>query len=289
MKSYGKINLTLDVFPPREDGYHPLCSVFQTISLHDEVDIRPTDSGGIVIVCTGADLPLGEDNLVHKACVAFWKALGKAPQNVEITLHKNIPSCAGLGGGSSNAASVLRLLNQWEQVPLTTARLKEIALTIGADVPFFLEGGTVLVEGIGELHSPLPPLPEYHLLLVQPDFFLSTPKIYGQLDQYYEKYAHNLPTELFQTHKAVKALEEGRELFPYVSNMLRLGTGEHFSAIEALEQELLALGASASCMTGSGSVVFALFLEENKAKQALSALETKYPTVLSGKTVNSTV
>ncbi len=269
MKSYGKINLTLDVLGKREDGYHEIKSLFQRISLYDDVDIREKQSGGISILCNRSDLPLGKENLVWKAAVAFWDYQNRPHQNIEIALWKRIPSCAGLGGGSSNAAAVLSLLNEMEENPLSIEELSEIAVAIGADVPFFLLGGTALGEGVGEKLTPLTPLELCHIVIVKPDFPLSTPKIFQAVDE-----VDVLETGF--TEKVLQAIQKRENISPYLGNVLEKGLGKERKEIDTIKEELKKLGAENASMTGSGSAVFGIFGTEETALSACESLKEKY-------------
>ena len=191
--AYAKINLTLDVGARRPDGYHDIHSVMQTITLHDTLTVtRTPDVPGVRLEVTGEEgegVPADESNLVHRAAVRLQKtaaARGSVPGNrsgLHISLHKRIPSQAGLGGGSSDAAATLLAVNEALSLALPPARLAEIGAALGADVPFFLTGGTALVGGIGEQVTPLPPLhPPWFLVVVKPPVGVSTAAAYAALD-----------------------------------------------------------------------------------------------------------
>lgn len=191
--AYAKINLTLDVGARRPDGYHDICSVMQTIALHDSVTVtRTADSPGVQLEVTGDEsggVPADESNLVHRAAVRLQKiaaARGSVPGNrsgLHIRLHKRIPSQAGLGGGSSDAAATLRTVNQLLGLALSQRRLTEIGVALGADVPFFLTGGAARVEGLGERVTALPPpSPPWLLIIVHPPVGVSTAAAYAALD-----------------------------------------------------------------------------------------------------------
>ena len=188
-----KINLTLDVGARRPDGYHDIRSVMQTVALHDTLTVTPTpEQPGVRLTVTGeeaAGVPADETNLVHRAAVRYQKiaaARQTLPGNqsgLQITLHKRIPAQAGLGGGSSDAAAALLAVNDLFGLALSAGRLTEIGVSLGADVPFFLTGGTALVEGLGERVTPLPPLePAWPMVLVKPPVGVSTAAAYAALD-----------------------------------------------------------------------------------------------------------
>ncbi len=190
--AHAKINLTLDVGPRRPDGYHDIRSVMQTIGLHDTVTVALASTPGVHLSVTGDEadgVPADETNFVHKAAVRLQKiaaARGILPgsrSGLQITLHKRIPSQAGLGGGSSNAAATLLVVNDLFGLRLSQARLGEIGAALGADVPFFFTGGTALAEGLGEKIMPLPPLdPDWRLVIVKPGVGVSTAAAYAALD-----------------------------------------------------------------------------------------------------------
>ncbi len=193
MRAYAKINLTLDVGARRPDGYHAISSVMQTIALHDTLTVtRTADAPGVRLEVTGDEsegVPADESNLVHRAAVRLQKvacARGSVPGNesgLHVRLHKCIPSRAGLGGGSSDAAATLRAANELLDLALSHMRLAEIGAALGADVPFFLTGGTAWVEGLGERVTALPPLhPPWHLVIVKPPVGVSTAAAYAALD-----------------------------------------------------------------------------------------------------------
>lgn len=190
--AYAKINLTLDVGPRRPDGYHDIRSVMQTIALHDTVSVTLDRVPGVHLTVTGDEavgVPTDETNLVHKAAVRLQKiaaARGIRAGNesgLQIVLDKHIPSQAGLGGGSSDAAAALLAVNKLFSLALSQAQLSEIGAALGADVPFFLTGGTALAEGLGEQIKPLPPLsPSWPLVIVKPNSGVSTAAAYAALD-----------------------------------------------------------------------------------------------------------
>ena len=196
--AFAKVNLTLDVLDKREDGYHNLRSIMQTVSLHDDVhvtvgcegwqvhcyrEILPPDAAETTepeLVTCG--LPQDRDNLVWKAAEAFYARTGKTPEGLEIFINKRIPLEAGLGGGSADAAAVLRALNRAYDSPLSIPALCELGAQVGSDVPFCVMGGTALVEGRGERITKLPDVPEIFFVVCKPDFSISTPELYRAID-----------------------------------------------------------------------------------------------------------
>lgn len=183
--AYVKINLTLDVGPRRQDGYHDIASIMQTVALHDTLTVTPTpDVPGVRLSVTGAEaegVPDDETNLVFRAAARLQKIADVS--GLHIMLHKQIPSQAGLGGGSSDAAATLRAVNDLFGLSLSLQQLTEIGAVLGADVPFFLTGGTALVKGLGEQVTPIEPLtPPWHLVIVKPRIGVSTAGAYAALD-----------------------------------------------------------------------------------------------------------
>ena len=196
--AFAKVNLTLDVLDKREDGYHNLRSIMQTVSLHDDVHVTVGCEGWQIhcyreVLPPDADentepelvtcgLPQDRKNLAWKAAEAFYARIGKKPEGLEIFINKRIPLEAGLGGGSADAAAVLRALNRAYDSPLSIPALCELGAQVGSDVPFCVMGGTALVEGKGELLTRLPPAPEFFVVICKPDFSVSTPELYQGLD-----------------------------------------------------------------------------------------------------------
>ena len=164
--SPAKINLYLKVIQKRDDGYHDIISLMQLITLYDELIFSPHD-GGIVLKCPQSDLPVDENNLVYRAAAAFYSRTGIIP-GIKITIHKHIPVGAGLGGGSSNAATTLATLNEIHKTPLTKKELMQVGATLGTDVPFFIFGKTAWASGRGETLEEAPPLPPLWFVIINP-------------------------------------------------------------------------------------------------------------------------
>ena len=175
-RARAKLNLYLEVGPRREDGYHDLCTVFQTIDLYDKVAITVHDKGGISLKCNWPYLPTDNRNLAYRAAELFFAHTGKDNPGIYINMKKVIPVGAGMAGGSTDAAAVLRLLNRAFGYPLSKRELLELGLQLGADVPFCLMGGTMLAEGVGEQLSPLPDLPPCGIVVCKPGFSVATKK-----------------------------------------------------------------------------------------------------------------
>lgn len=279
-KAFAKINLSLDVLGTLPNGYHEVKMVMQTVSLYDVVELTKLDEG-IVLGCSLKFLPTGSDNLAYRAAEAFFAETG-IKGGVKIYLKKHIPVGAGLAGGSSNAAAVLTGLNRLYEANLSTKKLCEIGTTLGADVPYCIIGGTRLAEGIGEKLSPLPPLPACHIVLVKPSFSISTKWVYDNIDSC-PNIVHP-PTE-----KLIEALKQG-DLYTMCENMgnvLEDVSIAHYPVLTAVKDDLKALGAIASQMSGSGPTVFGIFDDEEKAQNAKEILWKKYKTAYVCRGINS--
>ncbi len=258
--AYGKINLYLDVVGRRENGYHDIQSVMQHVSLHDTVTVVEAEQ--VTMTCSDPTLTCGEDNLCIRAARTFLAAYGKG--GCGISLNKALPRQAGMGGGSADGAAVLRALNRLYGSPFTTAELCAMGARFGADVPFCVQGrGAALAEGIGERLSPFPSLPPCHLVLVESDHKVETPKAYALLD--------TIPsTERGDLGALAAAMQAGD---------LRAIGGSLYNRFEdavpssrAVFRRLLALGACGARMTGSGATVFGLFIAGTVAETACRAL-----------------
>ena len=264
-RAHAKVNLDLRVLGTRADGYHELRTVFQTIELHD-VLVCVQRRGAFALKCRAAGVPLDETNLVWIAAAALWTALGRPgpPQDTTVTIEKNVPVEAGLGGGSSDAAAALLALGRlWGGAPLPL--LREVAAGIGADVPFFLSGGTALGLGRGEEIYPLVDLPPHWVLIVRPPFGVSTAEAYAWYD---EDRAAGLrePRELqiLPVPWPTRAAQMINDLEPPVVR--------RHPEIGALRSGMREAGAVAAAMTGSGSAVFGLFRTRRAAAHAARPL-----------------
>lgn len=265
-KAYAKINLTLAVGEKRSDGYHEVVSVMQRVSLCDTLTAERTDSG-ISLACSDPSLPAGEGNLAHRAASLFFRETGIVG-GVALTLEKRIPSQAGLGGGSSDAASVLLALRKLYAPAMPDGALETMATALGSDVPFFIRGGTQLAAGRGEVLSPLPPLTDGWFVIVKPAESFSTPAMYRRLDELPPVCAPSLPP----LQGSLPALAAG--LFNRFEAAVPAG-----SAVWDIKAQLTAHGALASLLSGSGSAVFGLFDSETAARTAAEALRFAWPEI----------
>ena len=265
-KAYAKVNLTLAVGEKRLDGYHEVVSVMQRVSLCDTLTAEQTREG-ITLTCSDPALPSGEENLAHRAASLFFRETGIAG-GAALTLEKRIPSQAGLGGGSSDAASALLALRKLYAPALPDTELETMAAALGSDVPFFIRGGTQLATGRGEMLSPLPPLTDGWFVIVKPTESFSTPAMYRRLDNLPPACTPPLPP----LQGGLPALAAG--LFNRFEAAIPAG-----SAVWDIKARLAAYGALASLLSGSGSAVFGLFDTETAACAAVEALRPAWPEI----------
>ncbi len=264
--SPAKINLILKVLRRREDGYHDIASLMQTISLADEMEFSPRKTG-IALACPGSDLPIDDGNLVVRATRTLFAEAGFTG-GVEMTLRKRIPTAAGLGGGSSNAATTLRVLNELFRFGFDRARLIQIGATLGADIPFFLYGSRAWAFGIGENLEPAETPSGMYFVLVNPGFEVPTKWVYQSL---------NLPLTNAPVQYSIPSFSGVRDLAAILSNDLETVTVAHYPVLGELKGFLLRQGALGALMSGSGPTVFGLFENEQDAIKAEGALRTSYP------------
>lgn len=262
--AYAKINLGLDVLRRREDGYHEVKMVMQTISLHDVLTFEETEQAGIVLVTNDRpELPEdAQDNLVYKAANLVRETFG-IEKGVRITLEKNIPIAAGMAGGSTDAAAVFHGLNELWGLSMSTERMQELAVRLGADIPYCIMGGTALSEGIGEKLTPLPSPPDAVVLIAKPQISVSTKYVY-----------ENLHADRLQQHPdidgMVAAIREGSLLgiTERMENVLETVTQTAYPVIGQIKALMRKEGAMNSLMSGSGPTVFGIFDNKEKAEAA---------------------
>ena len=267
-----KINLTLDVTGTRPDSYHLLRSVMQSVSLADEITISQ-EGCGLRLVCSDPSLPADERNLAVRAARLMIDRFA-LPEDITIRLTKRIPVGAGLAGGSTDAAAVMRGLAQMFALPADLSRLEELGLTLGADVPFCLRQGTALAEGIGEKLTSLP-APALFILLVKPPVSLSTAEIYRRLPEA-DALAHPQIEELLKRLAAGEAILSP-ELSPAFQNVLEGPAIQLCPQIAVIKDAVAREGAAVSMMSGSGSTVFGLFADEESMARAAASLRALFP------------
>lgn len=269
MSAPAKINLSLDVTGKLENGYHALETIMQTISLWDDVLLEKTVEG-IGVFCDHPGVPCDAGNICDKAARAFFQKTS-IPGGVKIKIMKRIPVGAGLAGGSSDAAAVLKGLNALYDAELTQQELADIGVICGADVPFCLAGGTCLAGGIGEKLTRLPSFAGIHAVLVTPEFSVSTAWVF-------QNYRMDDPVRHPDTKQLIAAIRnrDVARVAGGMKNVLESVTAVKYPEIEGIKHELKSLGALGSVMSGSGSSVFGLFENREKAFRAISELRGQY-------------
>lgn len=278
-RSYAKINLTLDVLSRRENGYHDIKMIMQTVSLFDLI-ITDKTSGQISVSTNLKYLPCNEKNIAYKAAAAFFEE-AEIAGGAKIMIHKNIPVAAGLAGGSGNCAAVLTALNLLYDKPFTDVELKNIGAKLGADVPYCFDGGTQIAEGIGEILTPLPSIPDAYVLLVKPPVNVSTGTIYEQID--------SVPVSIHPDTDAMIAALESKDIFAVadnLSNVMEAVTQNIHPIIGGIKEKMIMNGALGAVMSGSGPTVFGIFDDFNKAKTSADSFSLQFKDVFLTKTLN---
>lgn len=278
-QAFAKVNLDLRVLGVRPDGYHDLRTIFQSLALADIVTVRRRP-GPIEIVCNAPDVPTDRRNLVWKAASLLWRSAGLgrgAPRDISIALDKRIPSEAGLGGGSADAAVTLIALNRLWKLRLDGASLSRIGARLGADVPFFLVGGTALGLGRGDDIYPLADLPRVYVVLIRPNFGVSTVEAYRWYDEEPKPVRREGPGRRRPPNWPAWAASLANDLEPPVVR--------HHPTIGRVRQSLLDAGAVLAAMSGSGSAVFGLFERADAARRTVRDLARPGWTVLATRTL----
>lgn len=272
LQARAKLNLTLDVLGCREDGYHDLRMVMQSIDLTDTLVVRPGTGEGIQVGTNLKFLPNGDKNLAAIAARQFWKALGKDPVPLDIEIQKRIPVCAGMAGGSSDAAAILRGLNEQEGFPFSVKELARVGESVGSDVPYCVLGGTALAEGRGEILTVLPALPKCHVVVCKPDFPISTPELFHRIDSVKVRRRPD-------TAGVLAALEAGdlegvaRRMYNVFEDVL---TERQAAQVTEIKRTLIEYGALGATMSGTGPTAFGLFSDRKQAEQAYEVLARDY-------------
>lgn len=271
VRSLAKVNLGLEVGQLREDGYHQLTTLFQTVNLKDRLTFEPRPDGEIFLAGNRADVPWDESNLIYRAALLLRQASGRRP-GVKITVDKTIPPGRGLAGGSSNAAVTMLALNRLWRLHFSQEQLHCLAAILGADVPFFLHGGLCLGQGKGERLQPQPELPPAWVVLVVPDFPVSTALIYQEFDR-----RQGFLTSTGKESKIMKFLEHKNFLkFKHLRNDLEPVAFKIHPQLAEIKREIAAAGAELSLLSGSGSAVFGWFQDLSLAQQAAGRLARDY-------------
>ena len=270
--AYAKLNLSLDVTARREDGYHDLAMLMQTVSLCDELRLRFREDGQVRAGSNLRFIPSDERNLAVRAALRYLEAVGDPGRGLQIELRKQIPVGAGMGGGSADAAAVLRALNRIYENRLNRRELEELAQQIGSDVAFCVAGGTALAEGRGEKLTDLPDLPDCCFVICKPSFSISTPELYKKLD--------SAPVRIHpDTPGLLTAVREGdlSSLCRRMYNVFEEIDDRRLRTVAELKSRLLDHRAMGAMMTGTGSAVFGVFRHAEEAEAACAALRSTVP------------
>ena len=267
LKALGKINLGLDVLGRRENGYHDVRMVMQTVYLYDQIRIEKTKKPGIELSTNLFYLPVNENNLAYQAADLLMKEF-HVKEGVKITLDKHIPVAAGMAGGSSNAAAVLFGINRMFSLGLSQKELMERGVTLGADVPYCVMRGTVLAEGIGEILTPLPACPKCHVLIAKPPISVSTKMVYEKLDAL--EITEHPDIDGILNGLARKNIHKVAEC---MGNVLEQVTIPVYPVIEQIKNVMKEGGAMNAMMSGSGPTVFGLFEDRQSARRAAQKIK----------------
>lgn len=277
LKAYAKINLFLDVIDKRGDGYHNLKMIMQTVDLWDEVDVEKINNG-IELVCDNFSLPTDKRNIAYKAAELFINTYN-INSGIRIKIKKNIPIQAGLAGGSTDGAAVIKILNVIFNKNLSEEEMISLGKKIGADVPFCIVGGTARCEGIGEIIKPLKPLRDCILVLIKPDFGVSTKEVFNKIDN--KNYVHP------QIDKIIEAINEDNlnKIGSNLSNVLEQVTIEQNPIIADIKEMIKLSGSLGTLMSGSGPTVYGIFDDLYKAENCYNEARKKYDQVFLTKTI----
>lgn len=261
-KAYAKINLGLDVIRRREDGYHELKMIMQTINLYDLLTVSIRDDQQILMETNLSSLPCNENNLVVKAAQLMIDTYG-LKQGVQIELIKHIPVAAGMAGGSADAAATLKAINELFELNISNEELMKLGVRLGADIPYCILEGTALSEGIGEILTPLPAIPACHILIVKPNVSVSTKFVYQNLELTDETQHPDVDGMVTAIHN-----NELSEIISRLGNVLETVTIPKQPKVALIKEEMLRLGALGALMSGSGPTVFGIFPNYRLAKRA---------------------
>jgi len=274
VKAWAKLNLTLDILRKREDGYHDMRMIMQEITLCDTLTIEPSAEVGMRLRSNLPYLPCDRNNIVAKAAEIFFRETGTGPLGLDIVMEKTIPVCAGMAGGSSNGAAMLRWLRNQLVPSMSQTELERIGALVGSDVPFCLRGGTALAEGRGEMLTDLPHMPGCTILLCKPDFPISTPELFAQVRSKKLRFHPD-------TVGAVEALRAGdlAGIAHRLYNVFEDVLPKKYQKVWELKQQMLSLDAMGACMTGSGPTVFGVYEDSWRAEEAAAELKKSFACV----------
>ncbi len=266
LNAYGKINLGLDVLRRREDGYHEVKMIMQTVKVYDKLEFCDIDDDKIELSANMPFLPVGEDNLIYRACDLIKKDYG-IKRGVRIKLNKHIPVAAGMAGGSTDAAAALIGMNKLFGLKISEDKLMDYGLKLGADVPYCIMRGTALSEGIGEVLTKLPPIPSCYILIAKPPISVSTKMVY-----------ENLHADRLTYHPDIDGMIEAihakdlRKITDRMGNVLETVTIDRYPIIADIKDIMIEGGAMNSLMSGSGPTVFGIFEDEDRARSVMRYL-----------------
>ena len=266
LRAMAKINLALDVLRRRDDGYHEVRMVMQTVNIYDELAFEKTDDGKIVITTNAEELPVNEDNLIYKSARLLLDEYG-IDKGLKVSLKKNIPMAAGMAGGSTDAACTFKAVNELFELNLSKKELMERAVRIGADVPYCILGGTALSEGIGEVLTQIKSAPECSLLVAKPPIDVSTKFVYQNLKL-------NDDTVHPDIDAMLAAINDGdiEKVSKNLGNVLESVTVPNYPVISDIKKFMTDNGALGALMSGSGPTVFGIFNDKDKAKECYKRL-----------------
>ena len=270
-EAYAKLNLTLDVTGKRDDGYHEMLMVMQTVSVADSIELEMSSEPGIRASCNFRYIPTDRRNLAVRAAELFCAAQNIQGCGIKISIEKNIPVGAGMAGGSADAAAVLRGMNRLFEKDLRRQELETLAGEVGSDVAFCIAGGTALARGRGEILEDLDPMPDCTIVICKPSFSISTPELFRKLDQ----------TSLYRhpdTAGMLAAITNGdlRECTMRMYNVFEELDDRRLRTVKEIKSSMLDFGALGAVMTGTGSAVFGVFSEKERAKKCAAELSGEY-------------
>lgn len=265
-----KVNLALDILRRRADGYHDMRMVMQTISLCDTVTVEECGEG-FTLQAAGVFIPEGKKTLEQRAAETFFAAIGRAMPPLTVTLEKQVPAYAGLGGGSGDVAALLRQLRQHYAPDLPTEELERIGFQVGSDMPFCIRGGTALAEGRGEVLTDLSPLPDCWFVLCKPDFGIPTPALFALVDGGELQERPDI-----DGMQAALAAGDLHGVASRLKNVFEEILPEEYHEVFSIKRKLLSIGALQAAMSGSGPTVFGIFDAEETAQRAVEILRQTY-------------
>ena len=284
LQSYAKINLYLDIGEKLDNGYHRIETIFQTISLFDEINIEELNKPVYQIECNHPEVPIGKDSIVYRAAEMLMNGVNKG---LRISINKNIPLASGLGGGSSNIATILIGICKLFNLELSSSQLMELAASFGMDIPFFIKRGTVHAKGRGEILYPLIPIePPIHLVLVNPGIKISTQWAYQTLDQERKDESNNPVLDIHSFLNQRKAIQI-HEIRKTIYNRFDSIICKKYPIISQIKNQLKEMGALVAALSGSGPTVYGILENKHKANELYFKIKNQYPFVFIASTVRA--